>query len=118
MNYLVIAAYQTWECLGKICSEPILDVLVGAGPHVMPQKQIVSAKGWVVLMIKDLGWPLLGDTPFLPVMKSGLLAHLGKVGWVRTGTKTSQLTLALVLPLKGTYWHCPTWEQSVMSINR
>ena len=81
-NYLVIAANQTWECLGEICSEPILDVLVGAGPHVMPQKQIVSAKGWVVLMIKDLGWPLLRDTPFLPVMKSGLLAHLNEVGWV------------------------------------
>ena len=36
MKYLVIIKYQIVECKGKISREPILDVLVGAGPHVMP----------------------------------------------------------------------------------
>ena len=82
MKYLVIIKYQIVESKGKISREPILDVLVGAGPHVMPQKQIVPTEGWVVLVVEDLGWLLLVDTPFLPVIKASLQAHLDEVGWV------------------------------------
>ena len=108
-NYLVIVDYQTWECLGKISSEPILNVLVGACPHVMPQKQIVPAEGWVVPMVEDLGRLLLVDTPFLPVMKSGLLAHLDEVGWValeeRVVLVLQALASAKLIASRGTTFH-------------
>ena len=60
-------------------------------------------------MVEDLGWLLLMDTPFLPVIKASLQAHLDEVGWVALEERVVLVLQALAsaksIASRGTTFH-------------